>query len=264
MNLKPRVWIDGVEISHLVKFVAVNPERPIERTPQAEVDRVVRQMLDGGMGSDPDDGLDLAAFEARIARQRCKAGELDACAEYQEAAKALLDEVGSFLHEDSEREAEQQRLWRAIVDINTELLDAGHRQEEAGGAKEWNRRQPIEAAVRYGRQLGGCVVDAYRDVDGSEWVPLDQARDALRRAVEGATVLDEAREIAAQCGWPGRHFDLCGIAANQAEAAEVFGSAGDEPYTFEEVHLVLGNRCVGFALTEPQIAKLLAAGGKPC
>lgn len=317
----------------------------------------------------------LAEVQALAAR--CKAGELDACAEYQEAAKALLDEVGSFLHEDSEREAEQQRLWKLVVDLNTEILDARDREEEGAcsaapipeneaaavtllpcpfcgetenlhrehmtgtiihpayricchncGASNaytdrgdevetWNRRQPTEASVRDGRQLGGCVVDAYRDVDGSEWVPLDQAQDVIAR-IKGERLkdledmagvldrLDEANEIAAQfwresiqhrrrvltlgelnhdpeklgaiahyigcsrlsdepsCGWPGRHFDLRGIASNREVASAVFGFAGDEPYTFEEVHLVLGNRCVGFALTEPQIAKLLAAGGKPC
>jgi restriction alleviation protein Lar len=66
-------------------------------------------------------------------------------------------------------------------------------------------------------------------------------------------------------GWfPGRHFDLRGIASNPEKAAAIFGFCGDEPYTFEEVHLVLGNRCVAFTLTEPQIAKVIAAGGRPC
>jgi Lar family restriction alleviation protein len=90
----------------------------------------------------------------------------------------------------------------------------------------WNRRQPV--------QLGGWLVDTHRDTEGSEF----------------------------QTG--ARHLDLRGVAATQEEAAAIFGLAGDAPYTFEEVHLVLTDRCIAFVLTEPQIAKLIAAGGRPC
>lgn len=60
--------------------------------------------------------------------ERCKTGDLDACVEYQEAAKALLDDVWSTLRGDSERDADREQLWRAIVDLNTELLNARDRE----------------------------------------------------------------------------------------------------------------------------------------
>lgn len=61
---------------------------------------------------------------------------------------------------------------------------------------------------------------------------------------------------------PARHFDLRAVAETPEEAAMLFGPA--ERMDFEEVHLIIGDRCVPWVLTPGQSEQIVAGGGVPC
>jgi hypothetical protein len=63
-----------------------------------------------------------------------------------------------------------------------------------------------------------------------------------------------------------RHLDLRGIASTFEEVAKLAQRkplADGESVVFEEVHAVVGDgRCIAFVFTEPELARLVAAGGR--